>query len=185
MGLRSWLLRRSLSSKTNASRRYSAPGLPHANRRGQKHRIARHALILEGLEERLVPATLNVLNFDTLSGVLSIQAGPNGSTVQVASIAADGISVCIDGHNYSSAAGSSSFDPALASVHAANIRRVSLSGGGTQDALTLSDLTTQGTLAISSDGSVVLSGSIEAEPDLAVRPRPSPSMAWLTPGLSC
>jgi hypothetical protein len=101
-------------------------------------------LRLEALEERtLLSASVA---FDAATGWLAIHAGPTGAAVQVGDNHG-ALAVSIDGQSVSSPA---------------TVRRISLSGGGAADSLTLANLTTANALTVSSDGSLTLAGTVRA-----------------------
>ncbi len=127
--------------------------------RGRKlARVGRLPLAIEVLEQRLAPASiLPGLHFDGSAGALSLA----GSTAVVRGLAG-GIAVSLNGHLHSSDPTAASFDPALAGASAAGLRQIRLSGGGRADSLTLGTLMDSKALAVRSDGSVSVAGTVRA-----------------------
>jgi hypothetical protein len=121
---------------------------------------------LEQLEQRQLLSAM--ASFDPVSGSLSVLGGIAGSSVAVESVSNGAIKVVVKGQLMSSAPGDPSFDPALAGANAVTLHRISLIGGGSADTLTLNNLTGND-LAVTTDGSVTLTGTVAETNQLAIK----------------
>ncbi len=130
-----------------------------SSRGREPDRRARLPLAIEVLEQRLAPASiLPGLHFDGSAGALSLAGGK----AVVRGLASGGIAVTLDGYLHSSDANSAAFDKGLAGASAAGLRQISLGGGGLTDSLTLGTLMDNQALAVRSDGSVSVAGTVRA-----------------------
>jgi hypothetical protein len=123
---------------------------------------------LELLEQRLLLST--IVSFDSALGSLSLLGAAAGSTVAVEGMSNGAIGVLINGQLHCRAPGVSSFDPTLAGASTTTLHQINLSGGGSADALTLNSLTGDH-LAVTSDGSISLTGSVTEADRLAITAR--------------
>jgi hypothetical protein len=98
---------------------------------------------LDLLEDRTLPSNVS---FNPVGGWLTLA----GSSAEV-SAAPDGVlAIRIDG-----------MSAGLTGLNVADLRGITLAGGGTSDMLTLGDLATTGDLAITSDGGVTVTGAVD------------------------
>jgi hypothetical protein len=147
--LRSWFSSHKITARP-AGRRPGRPGL-------------------EALEDRTLLTSQPVsVVFDAATGSLTILASAAGTAAQVAGTGDGAVLVSLNGQLFSGAVGSSSFDPALAEVSEASLRQIYLAGGGSGNSLTLADLTDAGSLAVITDGSVLLAGPVTVADSLTV-----------------
>lgn len=129
--------------------------------------------LLEELENRLAPAAVRAavdssFLFQPSTSSLSILGPTSGATAELASTSHGGVEITLNGQVYSSDTTSPHFDAALAGVVAANLRSVSLSGGGTADSLVLNQLTTAGDLSVNTDGGIVVAGAVTSAGQLSL-----------------
>ncbi|HVS39556.1 MAG TPA: hypothetical protein VMS17_28625, partial [Gemmataceae bacterium] len=147
---------------------------------------------LEELENRLAPAGLLTLtipktivptqppsggpasagpaltSFSAASGALSITG--SGAAVQVAATADGGLNVTVNGQLLSSDPSSPNYYPALAGAVESAVHNITLTGGGSVDALTLDNLSGSN-LTIQSDGYATLGAVAESGQLTATAPR--------------
>jgi uncharacterized protein YkwD len=138
----------------------------------------RRRLWLEEFERRIVPSTswqalgpvaapAAAISFDEGSGRLAIAASAGGAAAQISITAAGGVGVTVNDQMFSSDATASSFNPAIAGASAATLRQVCFSGSAS-DVLTLDNVTADGGLTVSSDGTVTMAGTLNVPGNLII-----------------
>ena len=112
------------------------------------------------LEVALLDAPHEVVDFDAVSGQLTIR-GDAGDNAVHESFTADGfLTITLDGVTRSSQSLSPFYDPALAGASSTTLRSIVMSGAGGQDSLTLGDQSLDRGLTIQTDGDLIVAGSI-------------------------
>ena len=112
------------------------------------------------LDVALLDAPHKVVDFDAVSGQLTIR-GDAGDNAVHESFTADGfLTITLDGVTRSAQSLSPFYDPALAGASSTTLRSIVMSGSGGQDSLTLGDQSLDGGLTIQTDGDLIVAGSI-------------------------
>jgi hypothetical protein len=120
--------------------------------------------VLERLEDRTLPTAVRgaALAFDAISGKLTIQAPESGTTAHESVTTAGYVEVDLAGQPHSSDPASAVFDPGLAGANAATVRGVALAGGASADTLILGNQSVPGSLTMTSDGALTVTGQVNA-----------------------
>ncbi len=112
------------------------------------------------LDVALLDAPHEMVDFDAVSGQLTIHGDARDNAVHQ-SFTADGLlTITLDGVTRSAQPLSPFYDPALAGASSTTLRSIVMSGSGGQDSLTLGDQSLDGSLTIQTDGDLVVAGSI-------------------------
>ena len=126
----------------------------------------------ERLEDRLTPSAANwskpLLVYDAANQSLDITATQPGCTVEVAQDNSGHINVLIDGQSHSSDPTLRSFDATLSNLRAANLRQISLSGGGASDSLDINGWNSAASLTVTADGAITFEDAVHAPGALTV-----------------